>query len=144
MGRMPKPTEILDAKGSFIKHPEYRRPKEPAVAEPLGSAPTHLTPAQKKVWRELAKQLPPGVAKQPDRIAFEMMAVLLCKFRAGTAMAAESAQLLNLCARFGMTPSDRAKIHVDTPKKSGLADFLSKRPEAAPAGPPSDDPETVQ
>lgn len=140
MGRMPKPTAILDAKGSFITHPERRRPKEPAVDKPLGSPPKHLAAPQQKAWKELAKQMPPGVARHSDRIAFEMMAVLLCKFRAGTAMAAESSQLLNLCARFGMTPADRTKVSSsEAPKQSKLSAFLSRKPEPAP----SDD-ETVQ
>jgi len=131
MGRMPQPTEILDAKGSFIKHPEYKRPDEPVVTKPLGSPPAHLTPEQKKAWKEIAKQIPPGVAKQADRLSMEMMSVLLCKFRDGTAKASESAQLINLLARFGMTPADRTKVSAgEAPKQSRLAAFLKKPTEA--------------
>lgn len=128
---MSQPTEILDAKGSFIKHPEYRRTEEPVVTKPLGNPPAHLTPEQKKAWKEIAKQIPPGVAKHADRLSLEMMAVLLCKFRAGTAKASDNAQLINLLARFGMTPADRTKVSAgETPKQSKLAKFLSKTPNS--------------
>jgi len=91
-----------------------------------------LTPEQKKTWRKIAKMIPPGVARQSDRIAFEMMAVLLCKFRAGTAMAAESAQLINLLARYGMTPADRTKVSAgETPKQTKLSAFLAQAPATA-------------
>jgi phage terminase small subunit len=130
MGKMPTPTAILDAKGTFIKHPEYKRPNEPIVTAPLGSPPAHLTAEQKKAWKEIAKQIPPGVAKQADRLSLEMMSVLLCKFRTGNAKAAETAQLINLLARFGMTPADRTKVSAgEAPKQSKIAAFLKKKTE---------------
>ena len=82
MGRIPVPTEILDAKGSFLKHPERRRPNEPQETRPLGNAPKYLTAEQKKLWGEIAHNLPPGVSKISDRFAFEMLVRLMAKERA--------------------------------------------------------------
>ena len=61
MGRIPIPTEILDTRGSFLKHPERRRPNEPYETRPLGSPPKYLSDEAKKLWKEIAHNLPPGV-----------------------------------------------------------------------------------
>src|SRR5437667_12195581 len=67
MGRIPVPTEILDTRGAFLKHPERRRPNEPQETRPLGNAPKYLTAEEKKLWREFGKMVPYGVAKSSDR-----------------------------------------------------------------------------
>ena len=61
MGRIPQPTAILDAKGAFLTHPERRRPNEPYETRPLGSPPKYLSDEAKKLWKEIAHNLPPGV-----------------------------------------------------------------------------------
>ena len=81
MGRTPVPTEILDSRGAFLKHPE-RRPNEPYETRPLGSPPKHLSDEAKKLWKEIAHNLPPGVGKVSDRHAFEMLVRLMAKERA--------------------------------------------------------------
>jgi len=56
MGRIPVPTEILDTRGSFLKHPERRRLNEPQEIRPLGNAPRCLTAEKKKLWGENCPQ----------------------------------------------------------------------------------------
>ncbi len=126
MGRIPVPTEILDAKGSFLKHPERRRPNEPQETRPLGNAPKYLTAEQKKLWGEIAHNLPPGVGKVSDRFAFEMLVRLMAKERADSINNNQRRQLIKLLGSFGMTPADRSKISVESPPLNRLQQFLAK------------------
>lgn len=132
MGRMHTPTAILDARGAFIHHPERKRPNEPVVTEPLGGPPKHLTPDQKKLWKEFVRMCPAGVVKYSDRWSVERIVLLMDRQRKDTIKIAEASQLDHLLARFGMTPSDRARVSVEQPKESRLAKFL-KQPK--PTGP---------
>jgi hypothetical protein len=100
MGRIPVPTEILDAKGSFLKHPERHRPNEPQETRPLGNAPKYLTDEQKKLWGEIAHNLPPGVGKISDRFAFEMLVRLMAKERADAINNNQRGQLIKLLGSF--------------------------------------------
>ena len=81
MGRNLTPTAILDAKGTFIANPQRSREAEPSGNRPLGSPPKYLAAEEKKIWKELAKELLPGVAFQSDRTAFELLVRLTYKMR---------------------------------------------------------------
>src|ERR1019366_9435081 len=133
MGRTHIPSAILDAKGSFIHNPQLKRPNEPRTTRPLGPPPKWLSPEEKTVWKDLARQALPGVLMFSDRNAFELLVFLTTKFRARTLdKAADRSLMLNLSAHFAMTPSDRARVSVEQPKESKLAKFL-KQPK--PTGP---------
>jgi|ERR1017187_1224730 hypothetical protein len=102
-------------------------------SKPLGPPPKWLSPEERIVWKDLAKQALPGVLMYSDRNMFELLVHLTTKFRARTLdKAADRSLLLNLSAHFAMTPSDRAKVQVEQPKESKLAKFL-KQPK--PTGP---------
>jgi hypothetical protein len=127
MSRPRTPTSILDTKGAFLAQPGRRRDGEPQPTGPIGSAPKHLSDEEKKIWRELVRGLAPGVGKSSDRWAAESIVRLKAKERAGTIQGNELAQLMSLYGRFGMTPSDRAKVSVEVPKESKLQRFLGAR-----------------
>src|ERR1017187_2018820 len=71
MARIPMPDSVQDMKGAFALHPESAHPDEPKPDGPLGPAPAYLSKEEKVVWRELAKNLIPGVAFHSDRLPFE-------------------------------------------------------------------------
>jgi phage terminase small subunit len=122
------PTAILDAKGSFIGKPSRRRPNEPIVTEPIGSAPKYLTASEKKVWKELVKQIPPGVLKFSDRLIFTVLVGLAAKLQSRQPMMVmEVNQMISISSKFGMTPADRSKLQVEKPPASGLSLFLAKK-----------------
>src|ERR1700687_5950467 len=75
MGLNRTPTAILEARGSFINHKNRKaaRAGEPVVTKRLGSPPKTCTDEQKKIWREFAKIVPPGVATHADRWAVEIV-----------------------------------------------------------------------
>jgi hypothetical protein len=112
MGLNRTPTAILEARGSFISHKNRRdaRAGEPVVTKRLGSPPKTFTDEHKKLWREFAKIVPPGVATYADRWAVEIVVWTMAKFRAGTITGAETSQLTSLLSRFGLTPADRSRV----------------------------------
>jgi hypothetical protein len=82
---------------------------------------------------EIAKQVLPGVAFNSDRNTFELLVRLITKMRAGQMdKSSDMCQMVSLSARFGMTPSDRAKISVEAPKESALTKFLAGHTPSAP------------
>lgn len=128
MARPRTPSSILDARGSFIQHPERTRDGEPTDDSTLGNPPKYLSKEEKKVWKELSSELLPGVAKRSDRTAFATLVKLATKQRLGTlTLSAERTQLIALCGQFAMTPASRSKVSVQAPKKSGLQAFLDKQ-----------------
>ena len=140
MGRIPVPTEILDARGSFLKHPERRRPNEPQEARSLGNAPRCLTAEQKKLWAEVAHALPPGVGKFSDRYALEILVRLLAKERGDSINNNERGQLIKLLGSFGMTPADRSKISIGATELDELQQYLVKPKPVRPTPAVSDKP----
>ena len=133
MARPRTPTAELEARGGFLKHPERKsaRAGEPKPTGELGDPPEELNRDEKKVWREVAALIPPGVAKNSDRIAMELIACLLGKFRRNRASVGEINQLLSLLAKMGMTPADRSRVVAVLPESQSenLWDrLLAKKP----------------
>jgi hypothetical protein len=115
MTRPRTPTQILEVKGSFLRHPERKRARvnEPRPTGELGDAPEDLSKEEKTAWRYLASLLAPGVAKNMDRAAMEEAATLRVICKSGQATAAERQLYRNYLAAFGMTPADRSRVHVE-------------------------------
>jgi phage terminase small subunit len=137
MGRNNTPTAILDAKGSFIKHPDRKRTGEPSTDRPLGPPPKWLSKEEKIVWKDLAKQSLPGVLMFSDRNMFELLVVFTAQFRSRAPMtSSDRAMMITLSSKFALTPADRSKVTVDKPKDSKLDTFLKRRNKEAPTPPP--------
>lgn len=120
MGRPRTPTNVLDARGAFDKNPNRKR-EDPEVAGPLKGAPGHFTAEQIDIWKELVKAAPKNVLTESDRFALEIAALLLQQFRLDPIefTAAKLVRLETLLGKFGMTPSDRAKVAGPVKKKTG-------------------------
>ncbi len=114
MGRPKKPTILKLANGSLRHNPSRRNPGEPAPTRGIGPAPERLTAEQRETWDEIVRICFAGVLGESDRIALEMIVVLLVEFRTGFAdmNGAKMKLLESLMGRFGLTPSDRTKIVV--------------------------------
>jgi hypothetical protein len=127
MGRNRLPSSIQDTKGYFEKHPDRARPNEPRPTKPLGAPPKHLTDDQKKLWQEFKRKVLPGVAFDSDSWAVEQIVKLMDRFRKDTLSEAGANRLMNLMARFGMSPADRAKVaaSVEAPKDE-MDEYINK------------------
>jgi len=126
MARTRTPTNVLDARGAFKKHPERAR-TDAETAGPLGKAPAHIEGEVLKAWKEIEKSAPLQVLTQSDRLALELAANLLAQFRLGPVdfPAAKLVRLEALLGKFGMTPADRAKVggKKDAPKGNPFDDL---------------------
>lgn len=126
MARPRTPTNVLDARGSFKKHPERKR-QDAETSGPLGAAPAHITDAVLEAWREIAGSAPRDVLTGSDRISLEVAANLLAQFRKDPVEfpAAKLVRLEALLGKFGMTPADRAKVggKKQEPKGNAFADL---------------------
>lgn len=104
--------------GAVKKNPARFTDRKPAPkpSGDLGKPPKHLSTDERKAWKEIASQVPPGVLANTDRIALEIASRLLVRFRTGLLLkASEVSCLVSLLARFGMTPADRNKIETGQP-----------------------------
>lgn len=120
MARPRTPTNVLDARGAFEKNPNRKR-EDPEVAGPLKAAPAYFSDEQVIIWKDLVKAAPKNVVTESDRFALEIATMLLQQFRLDPVdfTAAKLVRLETLLGKFGMTPSDRAKVAGPAKKKSG-------------------------
>ena len=112
MAQPRKPTETLELTGAFKKNPQRKR-TSPKSSEPIGDPPQTLSIQSQACWHELVGLAAPGVMTGADRIALEILSVLLAQFREDP-MEFGPPRLLRmeqLLAKFGMTPADRSRIH---------------------------------
>jgi hypothetical protein len=133
MARPRTPTALLEVKGAFLPgaNPSRARESEPVSTRPLGNPPKHLSKERKKLWKEIAKRLAPGVAMESDRDAFELMVRLTDRMRTDDILmrSADRTALISLWSRFAMTPADRSKVSVEKHKGSALDRFMSRKSE---------------
>ena len=126
MARPRTPTNVLDARGAFRKHPERKRTDAQTVG-PLGRPPSHVKGEVLKAWKEIAKSAPLEVLTASDKLALELAANLLAQFRLNPIEfpAAKLVRLEALLGKFGMTPADRAKVggKKEAPKGNPFADL---------------------
>lgn len=126
MGRPRTPTNVLDARGSFKKHPERQR-EDAEAAGALGEPPEYFSDEQLGTWSELIAAAPRDVITESDRFALELAAVMLAQFRNDPAEfpATKLVRLEALLGKFGMTPADRARIggRKEKPKGNPFGDL---------------------
>jgi len=113
MARIPRPSRISEAAGTYKAHPS-RRKQQPVPNGPLGDAPERLREEEQAIWQELAASLPANVAGDCDRTAFEILVVLVAQFRSDKARMKTTAMnvMTNLMTKFGMDPIGRLRINV--------------------------------
>jgi hypothetical protein len=122
---MPRtPRALAELKGRTRHDPQRYRGFEPESCE-IGPPPQHLTPAVRSVWLEIVGLAPAGVVKAADTLALELLASLVAEFRESPAEFRTSriACMVGLLGRFGLSPTDRAKLAIEPPKKPSADDF---------------------
>ena len=106
------PTEVLKARGAYLRNPQRKqeRKSEPTPTEPLGEPHKDLSKDEKAIWHELEAELLPGVAFNSDRLAFRKLVCLEAKSRRGHTTAAEEQLIKGYLTAFGKTPADRSRV----------------------------------
>lgn len=118
-------TQLLELRGAFKKHPERRRPHEPKTSRPFRkAAPRRLAEAERQCWRELVARVPAGVLTGADEQLVELTARLLAEARQdfGGMKTTRLTLLGRYLDKLGLTPSGRASLVVEKPKKSDFDD----------------------
>ena len=137
MARNRTPAQILQLKGAYKKDPQRNRGPEPKAGTFKKTPPRHFNPEEKKVWRELIRDIADGVLQQSDRIILEQACLLLCVIRKSRstlipiygsngklinmrmACPVSAHQALTSClSRLGMTPADRTRVSIPEAKVS--------------------------
>lgn len=122
MARPKTPTNVLQLRGAFKKHPE-RKPAagtEPELKADIGAPPEYLDSDIKALWHELVGQSCAGVLGDADRCILEIAATLMAEFRRGGRdengrplfTDARLSRLQAALGQLGMTPADRSKVKV--------------------------------
>jgi len=114
---MPRPrtaTAILEARGSFKKDPQRKRVDPEPAGQLRDSPPEHLTAEQQQAWRSIVSTAPKGILYQSDEIMLMMASCLLAEYnRDPDGMATSRIARLEIqLGRFGLSPSDRARLGV--------------------------------
>lgn len=123
-GRRPKPTALKILEGNPGKRP---LPKDEPKPVGVVKKPTFLKGKAAKIWKEFAPLVQRmGLLTIADVKAFSRWCVLTAEFEANPATfnAAKLARLDALESKFGLSPSDRARIF------SGSVVPMTEREEA--------------
>lgn len=131
MARPRKPSALHAITGA-LEHDRARfvdRANEPHDDRALGPPPDRMEPAERAAWLEI-ERLAPWLT-YPDRIAVEVTAGLLARFRQAGAGLMEPPKLTRLetmLGRLGLTPSDRSKVAARPTKRGNAFVEFGKRP----------------
>jgi phage terminase small subunit len=110
---------MLELTGAFQHNPSRMdcRINEPVVDEGVGKPPTHLSKDEKKIWKELSKDVPWLAVS--DRLALEMVCRLTTRMRTNPVdfTGSETSALTVLVRTLGMTPSDRSRVSAPQKQK---------------------------
>ena len=99
-----------------------RELNEPKSTTSLGNVPSHLSDAQKKIWKKLVSTISDGVLFAIDAIAIELTVRLIERMQNGTLKSNEIGQLRGCLASLGATPADRSRVSVVPPETSSEND----------------------
>ena len=125
MPRQRLATSVLEARGSFAKHPERVRGPEPVNTLPIGNAPSSFNLEHRDVWIEFVTSAPPGVLSASERILVEMIVRLIVEIRTcDEVKPALFGKLDTLIGKCGMTPADRQRVGVAPPKDANDFDDI--------------------
>jgi hypothetical protein len=109
-----KPTTLHEISGAFRKNPDRGRARknEPVPKAGIGPAPRHMSEQERACWDEIVGIVPNGVLYDSDRLAVEITAKLLAKYRRDEHSTPELTALRASLSALGLTPADRSKITV--------------------------------
>lgn len=96
------------------RHNKSASGADPMPTGELRKCPSFLNEIEKQCWAEFIADSIPGILKNADNWSVERYVRLFARSRAGTATAAEEAQITALSDRFGGTPKARPNVKVPT------------------------------
>ncbi len=152
-GRKPTPTQVLNARGSWRGK---ARKDEPKTKPDHPQCPVHLDAAARAEWKRLCGELDfMGILRSADQASLAVLCQAYSRWvraekaiakdgiiiqarthgtkaHPGIKIANEAIQIIyKLSAAFGLTPSDRARIHAPSKTKpeTDLDAFVASKPK---------------
>lgn len=120
-GRKPTPPALRLVKGGRDR---VKKALPSNATDGPGAPPQGWSAGQKAVWWEIVNAAPAGVLAPSDRLLIELACRNLATLRgADEPTAAKSAELRRCLAEMGMTPSERARLSVPTPRANPFTDL---------------------
>ena len=126
MGRPRTPTNVLEMRNAYKKHPERKagRKDEPVNLEPIGPCPEYLTEAGKTAWNDIVTTGP--WLKSPDRLAVERTAIVLGQVRSIDRIDANLERILQTWIRLlGLPATERSKVYAPQSKPANKYEKLA-------------------
>jgi len=120
-GPPPKSARLKLLAGNPGKRPISE--PEPSDCGPLGDPPPGVLDSDEVAcWHELAQVAP--WLERPDRIIVEMTCKLMMILRRGQGKPAHHRLLQSILTKLGLTPADRTRVRVPSPKKKASRSLL--------------------
>jgi len=115
MARPRTPSNVLELRGAFKKHPARRRKDPEGTAPFCESPPAHLPQGAVLAWGWVVARLPRIALYNCDEVAVEMAARLLAAYWL-TSDIDTLKELRQWLGKLGMFPVERAKIPAKEPE----------------------------
>ena len=125
MARHKTPSNVLDLKGSYKKHPERRNNEEPEGLPLDSKPPKYFDKEHVKHWNDLISRIPDGVVTNSDYYLLVIGAAILAEIEEtqGHLPNERIAKFVTISAKLGLTPSDRVGLKVPQKKKNKFDDI---------------------
>lgn len=104
------PTKKAKVTGATLKDPaRFKSRKEPANASPIGAPYKGMTPAQVKVWKECAENMP--WLSAPHRLLLRQVSILAARMETDPEVGVSAMHALSaMLSKLGTTPTDESKV----------------------------------
>ncbi|KRG66981.1 hypothetical protein ABB27_11935 [Stenotrophomonas terrae] len=110
MAKPRTPTKKARVSGATLKDPaRFKGRKEPANPSPIGAPYKGMTPAQVKVWKECAENMPWLSASH--RLLLRQVSILAARMETDPEVGVSAMHALSaMLSKLGATPTDESKV----------------------------------
>lgn len=104
------PTKKAKVSGAALKDPgRFKDRKEPANPIPIGAPYKGMTPAQVKVWKECAENMP--WLNASHRLLLRQVSILAARMETDAELGVSAMHALSaMLSKLGATPTDESKV----------------------------------
>ena len=110
MAKPRTPTKKAKVSGATLKDPaRFKDRKEPANPNPIGAPYKGMTPAQLKVWKECAENMP--WLNASHRLLLRQVSILAARMETDAEVGVSAMHALSaMLSKLGATPTDESKV----------------------------------
>lgn len=118
------PTKKAKVSGAALKDPgRFKDRKEPANPSPIGAPYKGMTPAQVKVWKECAENMP--WLNASHRLLLRQVSILAARMETDAELGISAMHALSaMLSKLGATPTDESKVDHPSDEEDGDEKFF--------------------